>query len=107
MKKSGFHFLLAACAFGIFIGSLGWALFHPGGIPAAMKSIRDMKQLEQQVRQLRDDVSRMRRKVERLRTDPEERDRAIRQHMNMVRPGETTIILPDSASRTEGPADGR
>lgn len=107
MDKRGFHFLLAACAIGIFIGSLGWALFHPDGIPAAMRSIRDLKQLEQQVQELRDDVSRMRKKVERLRTDPEERDRAIRQHMNMVRPGETTIILPDAASKTESPADAR
>ncbi|MCS7044443.1 MAG: hypothetical protein NZR01_16790 [Bryobacteraceae bacterium] len=105
--KKGVGFLLVILAFGAFLGSLGWALMQPGGLPAARKAIRDTRELDQQVQSIRDMVARKRKHVERLRTDPEERKRAVRQHMNKALPGETTIILPEPSSPAESTADGR
>ncbi len=105
--RKGFGFLVVALAFAAFIGSLGWALMQPGGIPAATKAYQDMKRMEQQVQGVREQVARKRRHVERLRTDPEERKRAVRQHMNKALPGETTIILPEPSAPADSPAEPR
>lgn len=106
--RKGVGFLVVALAFGVFVGTLGWALMQPGGIPAAVRAYQEVKRMERQVQGVRDQVARKQKHVERLRTDPEERKRAVRQHMNKALPGETTIILPESsATGADTPAEPR
>lgn len=105
--KKGPGLSLIILAFCTFLASLGWALMQPGGIPAAVNAVRNVRQKERHVQALREQVARKSRRVERLRTDPEERKRAVREHMNKALPGETTIILPEASSPTDSAADAR
>lgn len=94
MKKH-IGLLMLVPSFALFLGTLVWALTHPAGFAAARQAIQDVRRMQQDMDGLSQDVERTRKHVERLRSDPEERKRAVRQHLNKALPGETTIILPE------------
>lgn len=71
-----------------------FALARPQGVPQMMDRYREVKRLEEEVKQLREQVYRKQHEVEQLKVSEEARKRAIRQHLNKALPGETTIILP-------------
>lgn len=78
----------------VFAAVLASALLRPQGLPLVMERYQEMKRLEEEVRRLREQVHRKRHEVEQLKVSDEARKRAVRQHLNKVLPGETTIILP-------------
>ena len=98
--------LMLAPSFALFLGTLVWALTHPAGLAVAKRAIQDVRRMQQDTDGLLQRVDRTRKHVERLRSDPEERKRAVRQHLNKALPGETTIILPEGKP-AGAPADAR
>lgn len=91
------------------LAALASALLRPQGLPLMLEKYREMQAIDEEVRLLRDKVHRKQMEVERLRVSEEERQRAIRQHLNKALPGETVIILPEGqpaqpAPQTDGAA---
>lgn len=88
------------------VAALASALMTPQGVPMVMEKYREMQALDEEVRLLRDRVHRKQIEVERLRVSEEERQRAIRQHLNKALPGETVIILPEGQPAQPAPQTG-
>jgi len=88
------------------LAALVSVLMRPEGLPLMLQKYREMVSLNDEVRLLRDKVHRKHTEVERLRVSEEERQRAIRQHLNKALPGETVIILPEGQPAQPAPQTG-
>ena len=72
------------------------ALSGPQGIPALRKKWTDIRQLEEDVANLKRDNQAKKDRIRRLETDPAEQEMEIRKRLKLLRPGETSFILPDT-----------
>lgn len=64
-----------------------------GGFRRYWRLQQDMRQLEERNARLADDNARLRREVEALRDDPRAIERAAREELGFVRPGEIVFNL--------------
>lgn len=71
------------------------ALRGPRGIPALFEKRREIRQLEEQNAAIAAEIERRRERIERLRHSGTEQEMEIRKQLKLLRPGETTFILPD------------
>ena len=91
LKRAGF-----VGAVGLLAG-YGWiALRGPQGIPALLEKHREIRQLEEQNAATARENERRREHIQRLKDSSSEQDMEIRRQLKLVRPGETTFILPES-----------
>jgi len=89
-------------ALGIFLGVALLAAYAvtalrgPQGVEVLFEKYREIRKLEAQ--NAADAVENERRKerIERLRSSPSEQEMEIRKQLKILRPGETTCILPDT-----------
>ena len=80
-----------------FIAAYGWmALRGPQGIQALADKHRQIRQLQEQNAAMALDNERRREHIRLLKESPSEQDREIRKQLKLLRPGETTFILPDA-----------
>ena len=95
MKRSGYILGVALVA------AYGWmALRGPQGIEALLDKHREIRVLEEQNAAMARENELRREHIRRLKESPSEQDMEIRKQLKLLRPGETTFILPD------GPKDG-
>ena len=75
------------------------ALSGPQGIPALRKKWTDIRQLEEDVANLKRDNQAKKDRIRRLETDPAEQEMEIRKRLKLLRPGETSFILPETLKK--------
>jgi cell division protein FtsB len=87
---------------------LVWAAFHgKAGLEELREKHRRIQELEQQNAALEQEVAARRERIQRLANNPEEQDLEIRK-LNLLKPGETTFILPGAEKqRLEEQKGGR
>jgi cell division protein FtsB len=79
----------------------GWiALRGPQGVEALLDKHREIRALEEQNATVAREIERRKERIRRLKESQSEQDMEIRKQLKLLRPGETTFILPD------GPKDG-
>jgi cell division protein FtsB len=79
------------------------ALRGPRGVPALLEKRRQIRELEEQNANLEREIQRKRQRIERLKTSPSEQEMEIRRQLKLLRPGETSFILPDPAKPKSEP----
>jgi cell division protein FtsB len=72
------------------------ALRGPQGISALLDKRREVQQLQQQNSAKAAENERRRERILRLKQNSTEQEMEIRKQLKLLRPGETTFILPDS-----------
>lgn len=84
------------------VAGYGWmALRGPQGLGALFEKHREIRKLEEDnARKVRDNKDR-RERVERLENSTSEQEMEIRKQLKLLRPGETTFILPDPPKSAE------
>ena len=75
------------------------ALRGPQGMPALMEKRRHIQELEEQNANLEREIQRKRERIERLKNSPSEQEMEIRKQLKLLRPGETSFILPPDAKQ--------
>lgn len=82
-------------AIGVVAGYAWVALEGPQGLPALMDKHREIRQLEEQNAALAHENETRAERIKRLETSTTEQEMEIRKQLKLLRPGETTFILPD------------
>lgn len=78
------------------VAAYGWvALRGPQGIQALLEKRREIRQLQEHNAAMARENERRRERIRRLQESRSEQEMEIRKQLKMVRPGETTFILPD------------
>lgn len=81
----------------------GWAALRgPQGLHALMERRREIRRLEERNAQFSHENELRRDRLKRLQDSPSEQEMEIRKQLKLLRPGETTFILPD-APKSENP----
>lgn len=78
------------------VGVCGLVAFRgPQGIPMLMEKHREIRGLQEQNADLARENEIKRNRLDRLRLSQAEQELEIRKRLKLLRPGETTFILPD------------
>lgn len=81
----------------VVIAGYGWiALRGPQGLQALVEKRREIRQLEEQNAAMALENERRRERILRLQESTSEQEMQIRKQLKLVRPGETTFILPEA-----------
>jgi cell division protein FtsB len=97
MGKKGVMVLLAI------VIAYGWvAVSGPQGLQALLEKRREIRQLQEQNATLTREIEHRRDRIRRLEDSPSEQEMEIRKQLKLLRPGETTFILPE-APKDAGP----
>jgi len=78
------------------------ALRGPQGVSALLDKRQEVRQLEEQNAAKAAENERRRERIRRLEQSSTEQEMEIRKQLKLLRPGETTFILPDSP-KTDAP----
>jgi cell division protein FtsB len=75
------------------------ALRGPQGMPALLEKRREIKELQDQNATLSHEVKMKSERIDRLKNSPSEQELEIRKQLKLLRPGETSFILPDNKDK--------
>ena len=75
------------------------SLSGPQGIPALRGKWGEIRQLEEEIANLKRDNQAKKDRIRRLENDPAEQEMEIRKRLKLLRPGETSFILPDTSKK--------
>jgi cell division protein FtsB len=75
----------------------------PQGVPVLREKRKEIQSLQEQNADLIREIDYRRKRIERLRTSQAEQEMEIRDRLKLLRPGETSFILPDQP-KTETPS---
>ena len=81
------------------------AVRGPQGIQALLEKHREIRQLEEQNAAAARENERRKQRIQRLQTSTSEQEMEIRKQLKLLRPGETTFILPDAPKEKAEPAE--
>jgi cell division protein FtsB len=81
------------------------ALRGPQGIEALLAKHREIRQLQEDNAAMARENERRRDHIRRLKDSPSEQDMEIRKQLKLLRPGETTFILPDAPKESTPAGD--
>ena len=74
----------------------GWiALRGPQGVEALLDKHREIRALQEENAVVAREIERRKERIRRLKESQSEQDMEIRKQLKLLRPGETTFILPD------------
>jgi len=73
------------------------ALRGPQGIPALLSKQQEIRKLQEQNADLAREIEYKRQRIERLKSSPSEQEMEIRKQLKLLRPGETSFILPEDS----------
>lgn len=77
--------------------ALVWIGVHgPQGLDALLEKNREIRRLEAQNAELQRDIDQRREHIRRLQDSTSEKEMEIRKKLKLVRPGETTFMLPNA-----------
>jgi len=80
----------------------GWiALRGPLGIQSLLDKRQEIRTLQEQNSSMAREVERRRDRIRRLSDSPSEQEMEIRKQLKLLKPGETTFILPDTPPAEE------
>ncbi|MBZ5676099.1 MAG: septum formation initiator family protein [Acidobacteriia bacterium] len=96
MGKKGAMVLLA-----IVIAYTWIAVSGPQGLQALLEKRREIRQLQEQNAALTREIEHRRDRIRRLEESPSEQEMEIRKQLKLLRPGETTFILPDGPKEAD------
>jgi cell division protein FtsB len=90
----------------VLVGLYGYmSLRGPQGVPAVMDKWREIRKLEEENASLQRENDYRRERIKKLQESPSEQELEIRKQLKLLRPGETSFILPDSPKQdTAAPA---
>jgi cell division protein FtsB len=97
MRRAGY---IIAFALAVVYGLV--ALRGPQGVSALLDKRQEVRQLEEQNAAKAAENERRRERIRRLEESSTEQEMEIRKQLKLLRPGETTFILPD-APKTDAP----
>ncbi len=80
-----------------------YSLASPSGLPMVWEKYRRVSALQEEKADLVRDNELLRQRNRRLADDPEELEKAIRERMNKVRPGDTEFLLEGSPETPAAP----
>jgi len=72
----------------------------PEGLPAVREKWDQIRQLEEQNASLQRENDYRRDRIKKLESSPSEQELEIRKKLKLLRPGETSFILPDQPKRS-------
>lgn len=93
--------------FAIVIAYAWIAVSGPQGLQALLEKRREIRELQEQNAALTREIEHRRDRIRRLEDSPSEQEMEIRKQLKLLRPGETTFILPEGpkdASPSQAPA---
>jgi cell division protein FtsB len=80
----------------VLVGVYGYmSLRGPQGVPALMDKWREIRKLEEDNANLQRENDYRRDRIKKLQESPSEQELEIRKQLKLLRPGETSFILPD------------
>lgn len=80
----------------VLVGVCGYlSLRGPQGVPALMDKWREIRRLEEDNANLQRENDYRRERIKKLRESPSEQELEIRKQLKLLRPGETSFILPE------------
>jgi cell division protein FtsB len=86
------------------IGAYGLVeLRSPQGIPALKERWDEIRKLEEENANLQRENNYRRERIKKLESNVSEQELEIRKKLKLVRPGETSFILPEQPQRPSGP----
>ena len=97
MRRAGY---IIAFALAVVYGVV--ALRGPQGVSALLDKRQEVRQLEEQNAAKAAENERRRERIKRLEESSTEQEMEIRKQLKLLRPGETTFILPDGP-KTDAP----
>ena len=87
----------------ILLSVCGWIAFRgPQGFPVLLEKQREIRLWEERNAELDRDNQSRRERLKRLEESPSEQDLEIRKQLKLLRPGETTFILPEAPKQEPG-----
>jgi cell division protein FtsB len=93
---------------GVLVVVYGWVAIHgPQGIQALLEKHREIRQLQEQNVGMALENQRRKDRIRRLEESRSEQEMEIRKQLKLLRPGETTFILPDSGQPDAPQPDSR
>ena len=98
MRRAGY---VIAFALAVVYGVV--ALRGPQGVSALLDKRQEVRQLEEQNAAKAAENERRRERIKRLEDSSTEQEMAIRKQLKLLRPGETTFILPDGPKTDAAP----
>ena len=100
------HYLLRRAAvliLFVLVGVYGYmSLRGPQGIPALMEKWREIRKLEEENANLQRENQYRLDRIKKLQESPSEQELEIRKKLKLLRPGETSFILPDQPKPENG-----
>jgi cell division protein FtsB len=96
--------MLIGCA--VLVAYAATALRGPQGVQALIEKYREIRGLEARNAAAVAENQRRRERIERLRSNASEQEMEIRKQLKLLRPGETTFILPDAPKSSAPAANG-
>lgn len=93
------HWIRRALTLGAFTVVCAYAIVAlrgPQGMPALLEKRRAIKELQEQNANLSRELTLKKERIHRLQTNTSEQELEIRKQLKLLRPGETTFILPDA-----------
>jgi len=91
-------------AFGL-IGAYGVvALRGPQGIPALKEKWNEIRKVEEENANLQRENEYRRQRIQKLEGSPSEQELEIRKKLKLLRPGETSFILPEQPKQADSPS---
>jgi cell division protein FtsB len=98
-------YALGVGAFVLFVN----AIVGDNGYLAAVRTSRDHAELAESLEKVERDNAKLHHDIQRLKQDPAALEEAARRDLNLIRPGETLVIIKDAkpAPQTPSPAPGK
>ena len=86
----------------VLVGVYGYlSLRGPQGVPALMDKWREIRRLEEDNANLQRENDYRRERIKKLRESPSEQELEIRKQLKLLRPGETSFILPEQPKQND------
>ena len=79
------------------LAAVGVLIFGGQSLTRAWRTMRDVESFERDIAALRADTAALSAAVARLRSDPDAIERAARERLGLVKPGERVLKLPPSS----------
>ena len=80
-----------------------FTLRSPQGIPALREKWTEIRKMEEDNATLQRENDYRRKRIEKLESNPQEQELEIRKKLKLLRPGETSFILPDQPKQGAEP----
>jgi cell division protein FtsB len=90
------------------IGAFGLSeLRGPQGLPALRDKWNEIRQFEEENANLQRENDYRRDRIKKLESNPSAQELEIRQRLKLLRPGETSFILPEQAKQPDSSSDSK